>query len=268
MRESSYEQPLAPAMTARAAIGHFWDGAQIPGGSHVYPEMAAAGLWTTAGDLALLGVDVMQTLRGGSSRLGVKQETIAKMVQPQLPGQKIGNSFAGLGWFCDGKDDGFSFGADGGNTGFLARIRVSPARGSGLAIMINSHEGWPLLDEIQAAVGREYGWPQAKDAPPTADIPRDVGYAGTYRNEDGVSFRVIQAPDALLVHFGMQPPLRVKPISRTEFSAATANLRAEFAGIDGGIPASMTIIQNKKRIILLREDERNTLAQSSEQEGA
>jgi hypothetical protein len=51
----------------------------------------------------------------------------------------------------------------------------------------------------------------------------------------------------------------MKPISRTEFSAATANLRAEFDGIDGGIPASMNIIQNGERITLPRENERDTL---------
>jgi CubicO group peptidase (beta-lactamase class C family) len=75
MTDSSFEQPPAPAFVKRAAKSHIWNGTETPGGYHVYPEMAAAGLWTTAPDLALLGVEVMQALRGNSSKLGLSAET-------------------------------------------------------------------------------------------------------------------------------------------------------------------------------------------------
>jgi len=253
MLDSTYEQPLSPAIAERAAVGHRWNGVPTAGGWHVYPEMAAAGLWTTAGDLARLGVEVMRALRGEHSLLGLKPETLAKMVQPQLPGQKIGDSFVGLGWFCDGKDDAFRFGHGGANEGFLARMRIYPTRGTGAAIMINSLQGWPLIDEILIAIGREYGWPAEKEVAPPATMANDISYAGIYRNPDGVSFRVTQTPEALLLHFGMQPPLCLKPTSRGEFFAPMANLRTQFERIDAGVPASMTVIQNEQKIIVLRE---------------
>src|SRR5215469_16449796 len=52
MSDSSYEQPLPPARAAMTAGGGYGDGKAVPGKWHVYPEMAAAGLWTTPTDLA------------------------------------------------------------------------------------------------------------------------------------------------------------------------------------------------------------------------
>ena len=52
MSLSTYEQPLPASRLAQAAAGYRGDGSPVPGKRHVYPEMAAAGLWTTAGDLA------------------------------------------------------------------------------------------------------------------------------------------------------------------------------------------------------------------------
>ncbi len=52
MTHSTYEQPLPKSWVKRAATGHSWKGIPVIGKFHTYPEMAAAGLWTTAGDLA------------------------------------------------------------------------------------------------------------------------------------------------------------------------------------------------------------------------
>ena len=52
MTHSSFTQPLPQAREARAVAGHFADGRELPGRWHVFPELAAAGLWTTPSDLA------------------------------------------------------------------------------------------------------------------------------------------------------------------------------------------------------------------------
>jgi hypothetical protein len=51
MRHSTYEQPL-PIEDQPMATPYNEDGTPVTGGAHTYPEMAAAGLWTTASDLA------------------------------------------------------------------------------------------------------------------------------------------------------------------------------------------------------------------------
>lgn len=54
MSNSSLEQPPAPTLAAKAASGHFSDGTELPGRWRVFPERAAAGLWSTPTDLAQL----------------------------------------------------------------------------------------------------------------------------------------------------------------------------------------------------------------------
>jgi len=52
MRDSDYSQPLPEERHGRAATAHDEIGRPIEGRWHTYPELAAAGLWTTPGDLA------------------------------------------------------------------------------------------------------------------------------------------------------------------------------------------------------------------------
>jgi CubicO group peptidase (beta-lactamase class C family) len=47
MDHSSYEQPLPPALAETTASGTRSGGQVVEGRWHIYPEMAAAGLWTT-----------------------------------------------------------------------------------------------------------------------------------------------------------------------------------------------------------------------------
>ena len=47
MSDSTFDQPLPASLGVHAATGYYEDGSPVPGPSHVYPEMAPAGLWTT-----------------------------------------------------------------------------------------------------------------------------------------------------------------------------------------------------------------------------
>jgi CubicO group peptidase (beta-lactamase class C family) len=60
---STFAEPLPGHLAIRAATAHPWNGTPLPGRWRVHPEMAAAGLWTTAGDLARIGVDYLNALR-------------------------------------------------------------------------------------------------------------------------------------------------------------------------------------------------------------
>jgi CubicO group peptidase (beta-lactamase class C family) len=97
LRSSTFAQPLPPDLAARAATAHPWNGVPLPARWHVYPEMAAAGLWTTAGDLARIGCEFLRSLKGESSPLGLSAESAAEMLKPQLPTDVEGENFIGLG---------------------------------------------------------------------------------------------------------------------------------------------------------------------------
>jgi CubicO group peptidase (beta-lactamase class C family) len=253
MADSTFEQPPPASLAARAAIGHEWFGEPIPGGWRVHPEMAAAGLWTTAGDLARLGVDLMRVLRGERSALGLTRATVASMLQPQLRGHETGQPFCGLGWRCAGRDDDFQFGHTGANQGFLAEIRLFPARGTGAVVMINSRQGWPLLAEIHNAIGREYGWPAPRDFPIAAEGTVAEAYAGTYRSQAGTRYRVERNADRLLLSAGEQPPLPLYRAAESEFFATALNLRAQFERADDGTVRSLILTQGGIPVRLVRE---------------
>lgn len=69
MTNSTFQQPLPTEMERRAATGYRTDRSEVPGRWHVYPEMAAAGLWTTPTDLAKYVIGVQQAVAGKSKVL-------------------------------------------------------------------------------------------------------------------------------------------------------------------------------------------------------
>jgi CubicO group peptidase (beta-lactamase class C family) len=254
MADSGYEQPAPSVFAKRAARGHPLNGIEMPGGYHVYPEMAAAGLWTTAGDLALLGAEIMRSLRGDASKLALAPETLSSMLRPQLPNQEIGQEFVGLGWFCAGKEQNFRFFHDGGNHGYLATMLMLPAIGKGAVVMLNSNQGWMLRGEITAAVGREYGWPALKDIPESSSIAPDVAYAGTYESASG-KITVVRDGNRLLVEFARQQALPVYPAADGDFVATAINLRLRFSGDDDTAkPSELTVVNGSRKDSFKRTD--------------
>ena len=154
MRDSTYEQPLPEARAANAASGHLDTGAPLPTRWHVYPEMAAAGLWTTPADLARYAIELMRA----HARLPTA------VIAPGwghvvLTAQAKGN--VGLGIFFDGKGESLRWAHNGANAGFRALL-VAFGNGDGAVLMANSDNGFALFDEIVAAIAAEYDWPALK----------------------------------------------------------------------------------------------------------
>jgi CubicO group peptidase (beta-lactamase class C family) len=69
MTNSTYEQPLPSHREKQAARAHSRLGARMGDPWHVYPEQAAAGLWTTPADLAKFAIEVQLSLLGKSNRV-------------------------------------------------------------------------------------------------------------------------------------------------------------------------------------------------------
>jgi CubicO group peptidase (beta-lactamase class C family) len=63
MSHSTFEQNLPIGLRSQAAMG-YRDGKQVEGGFHIYPEMAAAGLWTTPSDLARFAIEIQKAYAG------------------------------------------------------------------------------------------------------------------------------------------------------------------------------------------------------------
>src|SRR5262249_26162186 len=95
---------LPTAMAANAARAHGGDGTPLPGGWHLYPEQAAAALWTTPSALARVVLAVMAAKRG--ERSDFLRADLANQLVPDREGP-------GLGFFVSGHGDSTFFLHDG-----------------------------------------------------------------------------------------------------------------------------------------------------------
>lgn len=136
MQESTFVQPLPAELWDVAAGVHDRSGAVLELPFHVYPEQAAAGLWTTPSDLvrALLAVDAA---RRGQEGAFLPQPVAAEMLSVQKPAERFG-----LGWMVRRRGKSLMFGHSGGNRGFLCDARLVEMEGTtiGYAVMINSEQ--------------------------------------------------------------------------------------------------------------------------------
>ena len=149
MTDSSYEQPLPPAQAAMTASGTYADGKVVHGRWHIYPEMAAAGLWTTPTDLGKFAIEIALSKQGKSNRV-LSEEMTRQMLTPVMED-------AGLGFFLDRKNPG-QFGHNGADEGFQALLTMNAESGRGVAIMANSDNGIAVGDFVLQSVAKEYGW--------------------------------------------------------------------------------------------------------------
>jgi CubicO group peptidase (beta-lactamase class C family) len=235
MTDSGYEQPLPAARARLAATGYRADGKPVEGKFHVYPEMAAAGLWTTPTDLAKFGIEVQLSLQGKSNKV-LSKASAERMVTPFVGEDN------GLGLFIQRRGQNVYFGHDGADEGFRAQLLVHREKGYGAVVMVNSDNS-QIIGEIFRAVAREYGWDEY--LPPEVETvtvapERLSSYAGRYLINPDRVLNVTLEGGRLFA----QPTQGVKaelfPISETTFTRQDAPLRLTFAPAAGDAPAKVT----------------------------
>lgn len=150
MIRSGFAEP-STSEKANVAAGHVADGTMVPGGWHVYPELAAASLWSTAPDLASFGLAVMKAVR----------EEPNAMLSPALA-SRMATAHAGprsLGFEVGGEGKARRFGHDGTNEGYNSSLIIYPETCQGAAIMANSDNAKPLIAELLRSIADTYHWP-------------------------------------------------------------------------------------------------------------
>jgi CubicO group peptidase (beta-lactamase class C family) len=161
MSDSSYEQPLPPARAAATAWGTYVNGKPVHGKWHIYPEMAAAGLWTTPTDLAHFAIEIALSKNGKSNRI-LSQKMTNEMLTPVLDG-------VGLGFFLEMDNPGV-FGHSGANEGFQALLTMNYDTGNGVVIMADSDNGMAVAGQLLRSVAREYNWNYKLDEDATLEL--------------------------------------------------------------------------------------------------
>ena len=241
MEDSAYAQPLDEASKAWAASAHSWGGKPIDGDAHVYPEMAAAGLWTTPTDLARFGLGIAASLRGDAGAPLAKAQAQAMLTPQTAP-------HMGIGFFLQAGPGSSRFSHGGRDEGFDAQLILDRDGRQGAVIMINANR-----DEVPQlllwAIAREYGWADmAPPVPEAVDVPAKTlrAYVGRYEVRPGYVLELRMAGERLELLAPGQPPLRLRGLGegRLAVEGLAVTLRVE-AGADGGAPRSITIDQGR-----------------------
>ncbi|NOT75768.1 MAG: serine hydrolase [Cyclobacteriaceae bacterium] len=150
MENSTYDQPLEGTQLEKAATGYLPDGNMTKGKRHTYPEMAAAGLWTTAEDLAKFALDV-QNSSAGKSNAVLSAEMSNLMLTPFV------EEYTGLGIFLDNRKGDIYFGHSGWDEGFSSEMKAHKNKGYGVVVLINSNHP-EFIEELINSVARTYQW--------------------------------------------------------------------------------------------------------------
>jgi len=150
MAHSTFEQPLPEARAAEPASGYYQKGSKVGGRWHIYPEMAAAGLWTTASDLARYVMGLQLSLAGKFNPV-----ISPSMTRRMLTAQKGDD---GLGLFLAGKEKTLQFNHGGRDAGFDALMKATAETGKGAVIMINVNDDFKALANIMDLIAKGYHW--------------------------------------------------------------------------------------------------------------
>jgi len=168
MTNSTFEQPLPASRHAQAARAHDRNGQRMGDPWHVYPEQAAAGLWTTPTDLAKFAIEVQLSLQGRSNRV-LKQPAMQEMVTP------VGVGPFAVGFQIEKQGEGWYFMHGGSNWGFMCDLIAHRAKGYGIVIMTNADGGSALIQELRKRIEQQYAW-DVFDKP----VPRTYGPRGVW----------------------------------------------------------------------------------------
>jgi len=230
MSNSTYQQPLPDDIRKKAATGYRPNGQAVIGKIHVYPEMAAAGLWTTPTDLAKFGIETQLSLVGKSNKV-LSKEMTAKMVTPFIPSDPVG-----LGFFSEKHGAATYFGHGGADEGFRAQLLVHRDKGYGAVVMVNSDNG-QIIPEIIRAIAQEYQWEDFLPPPKeivSVDTTKLNDYTGRFMVNPDRVLTITTEAGKLYAEPTASPKFELLAISDNEFLRRDADITYTFMKGSGG----------------------------------
>lgn len=243
MSHSTYEEPLPLSLRSGAAHGYGANEDPVPGGFHVYPEMAAAGLWATPSDLALAAIEVQREY-AGTSHMVLSRALAKEMLTRQKDNW-------GLGFELEKSGATPRFDHFGVNDGFVSVVEAYRDKGQGIVIMTNGQQGEKLITEILRAVAHEYAWPDfqpAQHALVKLDSVSLKVMEGTYDQADpdgqdkltvtirnGRPYLAGSYSVGSTYHFAISEPVKLLPESQQQyFTLLTGDTSFRFEKTSGG----------------------------------
>jgi len=211
MTSSTYRQPLPPDQLTKAATGYLPNGTMTKGKRHTYPEMAAAGLWTTAEDLARFAIDVQLSLKGESNKV-LSKDAVTRMLTPFKADDQ------GLGLFLSKFNGDVYFQHGGWDEGFSSKLIAHKEKGYGVVVLINSNQP-DFIEELIRAVALTGKW----DSYVLTYQPRPMTEAfisktiGRYQNGSDDVLLIYRDGNRMFIKSLYSPPMEMFAISDSTF---------------------------------------------------
>ena len=238
MTRSTYEQPLPESLRGNAATPYRGNGQPVEGGAHTYPEMAAAGLWTTPTDIAKYAIEVALSLQGKANHV-LNADMTRQMLTP-------GMGHWGLGLEIEGTDTNPYFSHGGANEGFRNIFAAYEKTGEGAVVMTNGDNGGQLGDEIMHSIAAEYEWPDWHPEVRAAiqvDPKVLARYIGTYQLAPNFDIVVTLDNGQLITQATGQPKFPVYAETETKFFPLAFPAELEFVTDDKGAVNAVVLHQ-------------------------
>ncbi|MGV3600020.1 MAG: serine hydrolase domain-containing protein [Dyadobacter fermentans] len=244
MNNSTYQQPLPPETARSTATGHYNNRSVVEGRWHIYPEMAAAGLWTTPSDLARFAISI-QNANAGKSGSVLSQSMTRQMLTDQ-------KNRDGLGVFLQGDSTTLRFGHNGRDEGFDALLTASAHKGNGIVIMINANDNSHMMGRIVDFIADYYHWDgfagkRAKPAAVVVDAKALKAFEGRYElfNNRMVTFEA-EGQRLFTLEDGFVDEEFV-PVGSNKFTSTDRNVSVIFNTDAHGNATGFTLQDNDQR---------------------
>ncbi|PIF45390.1 CubicO group peptidase (beta-lactamase class C family) [Chryseobacterium sp. 52] len=222
MKKSTFIQPLPEAQSQWAATAYRADGTKVQGKYHTYPEMAPAGLWTTAEDYAKFVIDIQNTL-SNKSHIVISQKMAEEFTTPFI------DPFMGLGIFLENKNGQVYFSHGGDNDGFSNKFVGNKTSGDGIVIMTNTNK-IPFIQELIRSVASVYEWPNFV-APVNKILPLskdDFSNIGRYRNNKYGFYKIYRENGKLMTVSNAQTPAELIKIGKDQYALRNEEFTVQF----------------------------------------
>ncbi|KAI9339987.1 beta-lactamase/transpeptidase-like protein [Obelidium mucronatum] len=189
------------------ACGHmFSDCIPVPGGYHLYPESAAAGVWTTPMDICKIQTALFKSFCGETidGKMFLAKDLAKEMVTPRFAASS--GACLGIGWMMP-EVPNREFAHGGMNEGYVCDTFTLLESGAGITWMASSErQSFEVMNEASKAIGQVYGfgeWQQQETTTqPEEEVPASL-------DECVGNFQLV-VPDTLFDADFVGPVIRVE----------------------------------------------------------
>lgn len=220
MMDSSFQQPMPETLQQRRAIGYEKNLTPYP--YRLFPYKAAGGVWTTPTDMAKFIITLFEDYAGKNN-----------ILSPSMAAQVFSRSSERLGFskIFNAKSDDLIFRHYGSNQGFTSYMIGSLLRKQAVVIMINSDNGFNLLDYIARSVAEYYQWDYLQPIVYQAyssEILTIRDYAGKFNNNSEILTFTFKDEYLWVNSEKYNAPVKLIPVGFSQFISINDSVKYEF----------------------------------------